>query len=141
MGIFLRNMRLVYGVLGLTVANAIDKTPNSNPLLPNDDLLREPDHCRSCMCALKMHTKTYRNCQMICENTKNCHVWSWETNDLCTLIYNGWHEFKSKQGAHAGKLAGSDGPEIYMPGYYANGSYITNCHTVIGELLVSNATK
>ena len=29
---------------------------------------------------------------------------------------NGWHEFKSKQGAHAGKLAGSDGPEIYMPG-------------------------
>ena len=69
---------------------------------------------------------------MICENTKNCHVWSWETNDYCTLIVskcliknlsiknikktNGWHEFKSKQGAHAGKLAGSDGPEMYMPG-------------------------
>ena len=28
----------------------------------------------------------------------------------------GWHEFKSKQGAHSGKLAGSDGPEMYMPG-------------------------
>ena len=28
----------------------------------------------------------------------------------------GWHEFKAKQGAHAGKLAGSDGEAIYLPG-------------------------